>query len=163
MASQWKPEVTVAAIVERAGRFLMVEERISGRLVFNQPAGHLEDRETLIEAAVRETREETAWRFAPEALVGTYLWRNPDNERTFLRFAFCGSVDDHKPDQPLDTGIVRAVWLSHDQLLAQPGRLRSPLVLKCLEDYLAGARQPLASVATLVMDTALDVDAVVNL
>ena len=163
MSSQWKPEVTVAAIVERAGRFLMVEERVSGGLVFNQPAGHLEDRETLIEAAIRETREETAWRFAPESLVGTYLWRSPDNGRTFLRFAFCGSVDDHRPEQPLDTGIVRAVWLSHDQMLAQPGRLRSPLVLKCLEDYLAGARQPLASVATLVLDTAADVGAVVNL
>ena len=159
----WNPEVTVAAIAEREGRFLMVEERISGRLVLNQPAGHLEDRETLIEAVVRETREESAWRLQPEALVGVYLWRNPDNERTFLRFAFCGQVDDHRPEQPLDTGIVRAVWLSHEQLLAQPGRLRSPLVLRCLEDYLLGSRQPLSTVATLRLESALQVGAVVNL
>jgi len=159
----WNPEVTVAAIVERDGRFLMVEERASGRLVLNQPAGHLEDRETLIEAVIRETREETAWRLTPAALIGTYLWRNPDNERTFLRFAFCGSVDDHAADQPLDTGIVRAVWLSHEQLLAQPGRLRSPLVLRCLDDYLRGMRQPLESVAALSLETALQVDAAVNL
>jgi 8-oxo-dGTP pyrophosphatase MutT (NUDIX family) len=159
----WNPEVTVAAIVERDGRFLMVEERSAGRLVLNQPAGHLEDRETLIDAVIRETREETAWRLTPAALIGTYLWRNPENERTFLRFAFCGSVDDHQPGQPLDTGILRAVWMSHDQLLAQPGRLRSPLVLRCLDDYLRGMRQPLDSVAALSLETALDVDAVVNL
>jgi len=159
----WNPEVTVAAVVEREGRFLMVEEKIKGRLVLNQPAGHLEDRETLIEAVIRETREETAWRFAPEALVGTYLWRNPENERTFLRFTFCGSVDDHAAGQALDTGIVRAVWLSHEQLLAQPGRLRSPLVLRCLDDYLRGQRQPLDSAATLGLETALQVGSVVNL
>jgi 8-oxo-dGTP pyrophosphatase MutT (NUDIX family) len=159
----WNPEVTVAAIVEREGRFLMVEERSAGRLVLNQPAGHLEDRETLVDAVIRETREETAWRFTPAALIGTYLWRNPDNERTFLRFAFCGSVDDHAPEQPLDTGIVRAVWLSHEQLLAQPGRLRSPLVLRCLDDYLRGMRQPLESVAALSLETALQADAVANL
>jgi 8-oxo-dGTP pyrophosphatase MutT (NUDIX family) len=159
----WNPEVTVAAIVEREGRFLMVEERIAGRLVLNQPAGHLEDRETLIEAVIRETREETAWRLTPEALVGTYLWRNPANERTFLRFAICGRVADHDAAQALDTGIVRALWMTHDQLLAQPGRLRSPLVLRCLEDYLKGARQPLESVATLGLETALEVDAVANL
>jgi 8-oxo-dGTP pyrophosphatase MutT (NUDIX family) len=157
------PEVTVAAIVERDGRFLIVEERISGRLVLNQPAGHLEDAETLIEAAVREAREETAWRFKPAAMVGTYLWRNPANGRSYLRFAFCGSVDDHQPQQPLDNGIVRAVWLSHEQLRVQPDRLRSPLVLRCVDDYLLGNRQPLESVACLGLDTALQVDAVVNL
>jgi 8-oxo-dGTP pyrophosphatase MutT (NUDIX family) len=159
----WHPEVTVAAIVERDGRFLMVEERASGQLVLNQPAGHLEDRETLIEAVIRETREETAWRLTPAALIGTYLWRNPDNDRTFLRFTFCGSVDDHRPEQPLDTGIVRAVWLSHEQLLAQPARLRSPLVLRCLDDYLRGMRQPLEAVAALSLETALQFDAVVDL
>jgi 8-oxo-dGTP pyrophosphatase MutT (NUDIX family) len=160
---RWNPEVTVAAIVERDRRFLMVEERIGGRLVFNQPAGHLEDRETLIEAVIRETREETAWRLRPEALVGTYLWRNPDNDRSFLRFTFCGSVDDHAATQPLDTGIVRALWLTHDQLLAQPAKLRSPLVLRCLEDYLRGTRQPLDSVATLGIETATQFGAIVNL
>jgi 8-oxo-dGTP pyrophosphatase MutT (NUDIX family) len=159
---RFNPEVTVAAIVERDGRFLMVEERVSGRLVLNQPAGHLEDRETLLEAVIRETREETAWRFRPEALVGTYLWRNDDG-RSFLRFAFCGTVDDHQPQQPLDTGIVRSLWTSHQQLLAQSSRLRSPLVLHCLQDYLLGKRQPVDSVACLGLDEALHVDAVVNL
>jgi 8-oxo-dGTP pyrophosphatase MutT (NUDIX family) len=146
------PEVTVAAVAEQDGRFLIVEERVSGRLVLNQPAGHLEDSETLLEAAVREAREETAWRFRPEAMVGTYLWRNPANGRSYLRFAFCGSVDDHQPQQALDTGIVRAIWLTHEQLRAQPQRLRSPLVLRCLEDYLLGKRQPLDSVACLGLD-----------
>ena len=163
----WNPEVTVAALVERVidrePRFLMVEELISGRLVLNQPAGHLEDRETLIEAVIRETREETAWRLTPEALVGVYLWRNPDNGRSFLRFAFSGAVDDHQPDQPLDRGIQRALWLSHAQLLAQPGRHRSPLVMRCLDDYLLGRRHPLATVATLGLETAAQVQAVVNL
>ena len=157
------PEVTVAAVVVRHGRFLLVEERIAGQLVLNQPAGHLEDRETLIEAAVRETREETAWRFHPEALVGTYLWRNPLNGRSFLRFAFCGDVDDHQPQQPLDSGIVRTLWLSAAELQAQPARLRSPLVMRCIEDFLQGRRQSLDSVSALDLQTALSVPAVVNL
>src|SRR5262245_24171590 len=143
----WSPEVTVAAVVMREGRFLMVEERISGGLVINQPAGHLEDAESLVAAVIRETREETAWRLQPQALVGTYLWRNPDNGRSFLRFAFCGAVDDHRPRQPLDKGIVRAAWFSHEELRAQPARLRSPLVLRCIDDFLAGKRQTLDSVA----------------
>jgi 8-oxo-dGTP pyrophosphatase MutT (NUDIX family) len=157
------PDVTVAAIVQRQGRFLMVEEHISGRLVLNQPAGHLEDAETLVEAAIRETREETAWRLHPEALVGVYLWRNPDDGHSFLRFAFCGTVDDHRAGQPLDSGIERALWLSRAQLRAQPGRLRSPLVMRCLDDYLLGRRQPLETVASLGLETAVQVDAVVNL
>ncbi|HEX6396340.1 MAG TPA: NUDIX hydrolase [Steroidobacteraceae bacterium] len=157
------PEVTVAAVVVREGRFLLVEERIQGRLVLNQPAGHLEDRETLVEAAVRETREETAWHFHPEALVGTYLWRNPSNGRSFLRFAFCGDVDDHQPRQPLDKGIVRALWLTPEELQAQPARLRSPLVMRCIEDFQQGRRQPLASVSSLDLQTALQVPTVVNL
>jgi 8-oxo-dGTP pyrophosphatase MutT (NUDIX family) len=160
---RWNPEVTVAAVVERDDRFLFVEERIGGRLVLNQPAGHLEDGETLVEAVVRETREETAWRLRPEALVGTYLWRSPDNGRTFLRFAFCGVVDDHRAAQPLDTGIVRAVWLTHEQLLAQSARVRSPLVTRCLEDYLLGKRQSLDSIASVDLATVLEVGAVVNL
>jgi 8-oxo-dGTP pyrophosphatase MutT (NUDIX family) len=157
------PDVTVAALAMRDGRFLVVEERIAGRLVLNQPAGHLEDGETLLEAAIRETREETAWRFHPEALVGTYLWRNPDNGRSFLRFAFCGEVDGHRPEQPLDRGIVRALWLSPAELAAQPSRQRSPLVMRCIEDFIGGRRQPLDSVACLDLETALQVPSVVNL
>jgi 8-oxo-dGTP pyrophosphatase MutT (NUDIX family) len=160
---RWNPEVTVAAIVARGDRFLFVEERIEGRLVLNQPAGHLEDGESLVEAVVRETREETAWRLRPDALVGTYLWRSPGDGRTFLRFAFCGTVDDHRADQALDTGIVRTVWLTHAQVLAQSGRTRSPLVLRCIDDYLLGKREPLNSIATLTLETALEVGSVVNL
>ena len=160
---RWNPEVTVAAIVEIDGRFLMVEERTGGRLVLNQPAGHLEDRETLLEAVVRETREETAWRFHPEALVGVYLWRSPVTERSFLRFAFCGTVDDHQPKLPLDEGIVRTLWMPYEQLLAQPARLRSPLVLRCLDDFRRGSRQLLESVASVGLEDAMHVDSVVSL
>jgi 8-oxo-dGTP pyrophosphatase MutT (NUDIX family) len=159
----WNPEVTVAAVVRREGRFLMVEERIDGQLVLNQPAGHLEDGETLVDAVIRETREETAWRFVPRALVGTYLWRNPANGRTFLRFAFCGDVDEHRPGQPLDTGIVRAVWLSPAELAARPPRLRSPLVLRCIDDFLQGRLQPLDTVACLDLESAVRAPCVVNL
>lgn len=159
----WSPEVTVAAVVERQGRFLVVEERIGGRLVINQPAGHLEDGETLLEGVIRETREETAWGFTPEALVGTYVWRSPESGRTFLRFAFCGTVADHRPQQPLDAGIVRAAWFSRDQLLAQSSRLRSPMVLRCVEDFVSGRRHPLDSVAHLGLEEAVSVGSVVNL
>ena len=114
----FSPEVTVAAVVERDARYLLVEERIAGRLVLNQPAGHLEDRESLLAAVVREAREESAWHFVPTALVGTYLWRSPDTDRTFLRFAFCGTVEDFRAGQSLDTGIVRSVWLSREQILS---------------------------------------------
>jgi 8-oxo-dGTP pyrophosphatase MutT (NUDIX family) len=160
---RWNPEVTVAAIVELDGRFLLVEERVGSRLVLNQPAGHLEDRETLVEAVIRETREETAWRLRPDALVGTYLWRSPADGRSFLRFAFCGRVDDHRPQQPLDKGIVRTLWISHEQLLAQSERVRSPLVLRSLQDYLLGKRQPLDTVACLDLESAVHMDAVASL
>ena len=155
-------DVTVAAIVARDNRFLLVEERISGRLLLNQPAGHLEPHETLLDAVIRETREETAWRFAPHALVGTYLWRN-EQGRGFLRFAFCGEVDDHRPEQPLDTGIVRSLWLTAAEMRAQQARHRSPLVMRCVEDFLQGRRQPLDTVACLDLQSARDVPLVVNL
>jgi len=147
------PDVTVAAVAETAGRFLLVEERINRRLVFNQPAGHVERGETLLEAVVREAREESAWRFEPRALVGVYLWRNPASNRTILRFAFAGTVSDHDAAQRLDHGIVRTHWLQPAELEARRARLRSPLVLRCVHDYLAGARAPLESVARFREDT----------
>ena len=149
-----KPEITVAAITESDGRFLVVEERINQRLVFNQPAGHVEHGESLLKAVVREVREETAWRFVPASLVGVYLWRSPASGVTTMRFAFCGSVDDHQAAQPLDHGIVRTHWLSRADLQEREQRLRSPLVLRCIEDYLGGKRHPLDSVAHLDLLTA---------
>ncbi|CAN5304770.1 NUDIX hydrolase [soil metagenome] len=138
----WKPDVTVAAVVEHNGEFLLVEERVSGQLVFNQPAGHLEDGESPRDAVIRETREETAWRFMPEALVGIYLWKNSARNRTFLRIAYCGVCRDRDTTRPLDEGILRSVWLSRAELAACSSRLRSPMVLRCIDDYLAGTRFP---------------------
>ena len=155
-----KPEITVAAITEADGRFLVVEERINQRLVFNQPAGHVEHGETLLTAVVREVREETAWRFEPQSLVGVYLWRSPDSGVTTMRFAFSGTVDDHHSAQPLDHGIVGTHWLSRTDLQEREQRLRSPLVMLCIQDYLDGKRQPIASVAHLDLLTAHGIPAV---
>ena len=154
------PDITVAAVTETDGRFLVVEERINRRLVFNQPAGHVEHGETLLDAVVRETREETAWGFEPKALIGVYLWRNPSSGRATMRFAFTGTVADHDAKQPLDRGIVCTHWLSRTDLLEREQRLRSPLVLRCIEDYLGGARLPLDPVANLNLQTAPTIAAV---
>jgi 8-oxo-dGTP pyrophosphatase MutT (NUDIX family) len=143
----WKPDVTVAAIIERAGKFLVVEERIRGRLVFNQPAGHLEDGETLLQAIVRETLEETAWRFTPEALLGVYLWRSP-RRHTTLRFAFIGTVSDHDPRRALDPPVLAAHWFTRDELRTRSAQLRSDLVMRSIDDYLAGRRFELAAIGT---------------
>jgi 8-oxo-dGTP pyrophosphatase MutT (NUDIX family) len=148
------PDVTVAAVTETAGRFLVVEERINHRLVFNQPAGHVEHGETLFAAVVREVREETAWRFEPQALVGVYLWRNPRNGRRTLRFCFTGAVADHDAAQRLDYGIVRTHWLSPAELEQRTARLRSPLVLRCVHDYVAGQRRALEPLARLDLASA---------
>jgi len=155
-----KPEVTVAALVEQGGRFLLVEERIKGRVVFNQPAGHVEIGETLVDAVAREAREETAWRFTPHHLVGIYLLGGAARGRSILRFAFSGTADDHDSAQPLDRGILRTHWLTRAELLDRQPRLRSPLVLRCIDDYLAGRRHPLDLVAYLDLETALNVQAV---
>jgi 8-oxo-dGTP pyrophosphatase MutT (NUDIX family) len=154
------PDITVAAVTETDGRFLVVEERINRRLVFNQPAGHVERGETLLAAVVREVREETAWGFNPQALVGVYLWRNPSSGRSTMRFAFTGTVADHHAQQPLDRGIVCTHWLSRKDLVEREQRLRSPLVLKCIEDYLGGTRRPLETVGDLDLQTATSVAAV---
>jgi 8-oxo-dGTP pyrophosphatase MutT (NUDIX family) len=155
-----KPDITVAGVTEKDGQFLVVEERINQRLVFNQPAGHVELGETLLEAVIREVREETAWLFAPVHMLGAYLWRNPSNGRSTLRFAFTGTVSDHRASQPLDKGIVTTHWLSRAELLEREPRLRSPLVLRCVDDYLDGKRLPLDSVAYLDLHTASSVRAV---
>ena len=139
----WKPDVTVAAVVERDGRFLLVEENTERGLLFNQPAGHLEADESIVAAVVRETLEETAWEFAPEHLIGVYRWRPPGSEVTYVRFAFSGHLGMYHPNQALDAGIVRAVWLSPDEIRAGQDRHRSPLVVRCMEDYLGGIRAPL--------------------
>lgn len=147
-----RPDLTVAAIVEREGRFLLVEERVASSLVFNQPAGHVERGEQLVTAVIRETLEETAWNFQPEALVGVYFWDVPQRQRSFMRFAFTGRVTGHDPTRRLDRGIQRALWLSHEQILERRSRLRSPMVLRCIEDYLRGQRYPLALVREFVHD-----------
>jgi ADP-ribose pyrophosphatase YjhB (NUDIX family) len=141
----WKPHVTVAAVVQRDGKFLMVEEETEKGLQFNQPAGHLEECESLLEAVVRETLEESAYHFEPRFLVGIYNWRHPEKEITYLRFAFGGELVGHEPERPLDDGIVAARWLTLDEVRASATRHRSPMILRCVEDYLAGARFPLAA------------------
>ncbi len=138
----WKPHVTVASVIERDGRFLMVEERSGGKLVLNQPAGHLEPGESLIDAAIRETREETAWLFRPDCLVGVYRWYHAAKRATFLRVCFAGTALSHNGDQGLDDGIERALWLTLEELRDATQNLRSPMVLRNIEDYLAGHRYP---------------------
>jgi 8-oxo-dGTP pyrophosphatase MutT (NUDIX family) len=146
----WKPDLTVAAIVERQGRFLLVEERIRGRRVFNQPAGHVEDRETLLAAVVRETLEETAWHFTPEHLLGIYLWRAPVSGHSTLRLAFIGSVTDHDPIRTLDPPVLATHWLTREEILSRSSALRSPLVMRCIEDYLSGRRLPLDAASSSI-------------
>lgn len=137
----WKPNVTVASILESDGRFLMVEEHTPEGTRINQPAGHLEPGESIPEAAVRETLEESAYHFEPGALVGIYQWRK--DEATYLRFAFTGSILSHHSEQALDEGIIRALWLTPDAILADAARHRSPMVGRCIQDYLAGKRYSL--------------------
>lgn len=139
----WKPNVTVAAVVEKDGKFLLVEEHTSQGLRFNQPAGHLEADESLLAAVVRETLEESAYDFEPQHVLGVYRWHAPGTDTTYLRFAFTGRLLTHHPERGLDDGIVRAVWLTPEEMRACRERHRSPLIMNCVEDYLAGKRYPL--------------------
>lgn len=140
----WTPHVTVAAVVQRDGHFLMVEEAVENAIALNQPAGHLEEHETLLQAVARETLEETAWHFRPEELLGIYRWLSPRNQVTYLRFAFTGTLLRHEPARPLDQGIRRALWMTPEALRQSATSHRSPQVLRCVEDYLSGRRYPLA-------------------
>jgi 8-oxo-dGTP pyrophosphatase MutT (NUDIX family) len=140
----WQPHITVATIVEQDGRFLLVEELKHGRLVLNQPAGHLDPHETLRQAAVRETLEETAWEVELTALTGIYLYTAPSNGVTYQRVCFAAKTLRHHPDQPLDEGITRVLWLTREQILAERERWRSPMLLACIDDYLAGPVDSLA-------------------
>ena len=141
--TQWKPHATVAAIVEQNGLFLLVEEVTERGNRFNQPAGHLEDNETITEAVIRETLEETAYTFTPQALLGIYHWKHEHNDTTYLRFAFIGDANNHQPNLALDDGIIRAVWMSIEEIRANAHLMRSPQVITCIEDYLGGQRFPL--------------------
>jgi 8-oxo-dGTP pyrophosphatase MutT (NUDIX family) len=152
----WKPNVTVAAVVEHDGRFLLVEEETPDGIRLNQPAGHLDPGETPLDGAIREALEETARVFTPRALLGIYMARSASassassaSERepvTYLRFAFVGTVDEAEPGRALDHGILRTLWLTADEIRARMAEHRSPLVMKCIDDYVAGQRFPLSVV-----------------
>lgn len=139
----WKPNVTVAAVLECEGKFLFVEEETDEGIRFNQPAGHLECRESLSEAVIREVLEETGRTFVPESLVGIYNWRNERKDITYLRFVFTGRISAYDAARPLDQGIITTHWLSLEQIRAQTALHRSPMVLQCVEDWCAGKRAPL--------------------
>lgn len=139
----WAPHVTVATIVERDNRYLMVYEEAENRRVYNQPAGHLEPNETLIEAALRETREETGWTVKVTGVVGVNLYTAPSNGITYFRTTFIAEPLSLDAEQPLDTGILEAVWLTYEEILARKDQLRSPMTLQIIEEYRAGRRFPL--------------------
>lgn len=149
MTELWKPNTVVATIVERDGRFLFVEEEADGRAVFNQPAGHLDDGETLLEAAKRETLEESGWQVEPTDLVGIYLVAPPGKDITYLRFCFRARAISHDATRQLDKEIIRAVWLTREELIAEQARHRSPLVLRCIDDAIAGQSFPLSLIRDL--------------
>jgi len=142
----WKPNVTVAAVIERQGKFLFVEEETDDGIRFNQPAGHLDAGESLTAACIREALEETAWQFDPRALIGVYQWRRPSGDITYLRFAFSGELGEHQAERALDAGILRALWLTPAEIEALRDRHRSPMVMQCVADFLAGRRFPLDAI-----------------
>lgn len=147
MDTRFRPSTTVAAVIEKDGRYLLVEEETLEGLRLNTPAGHLEPGESPAEGCAREALEETAWQFTPTALLGIYLARFQRPQRgedvTYVRFAFCGELGAFDANRKLDTGIVRTLWMTPDEIRASAGRHRSPLVLRCVEDHLAGRRYPL--------------------
>jgi ADP-ribose pyrophosphatase YjhB (NUDIX family) len=140
----WAPHVTVATVVERDGRFLLVYEEADGRQVYNQPAGHLDPDESLHEAAIRETLEETGWHVKLTGLLGVNLYEAPSNGVTYLRTTFIAEAISHDPERALDTGIIEAVWLTYEEILARHNALRSPMTLQVIDEYRTGKRFPLA-------------------
>ena len=152
MNTRWTPSTTVAAIIERDGRYLMIEEHTPEGLRLNSPAGHLDPGESPLQGVVREALEETTCDFTPSALLGVYLSRfqraSTGEDITYLRFAFCGTVGEPNPELTLDTGIVRTLWMTPDELRACPERHRSPLVMRCVDDHVAGRRFPLETIIT---------------
>lgn len=156
MTYRWKPSVTVAGIIEQDGRYLLVEEHTPKGLMFNNPAGHLDPGESPLQACVREVLEETAYAFTPTALVGIYLSRfskpptpeDPEEDITYLRFAFTGKLGAHDPTRQLDTGIVRTLWMTMDEMKATQARHRSRLLIRCAEDHIRGIRLPLDAIYT---------------
>ena len=139
----WTPHATVATIIEKDQKFLMVEEDAEGKIVINQPAGHIEANESISDAALRETLEETRWQVKLTHFVGIYTYEAP-NGITYYRFCFAADAVKHHPNLPLDTGIIDAHWLSLEMIRQQSERWRSPLVIRCLEDYANGQRMPLS-------------------
>jgi 8-oxo-dGTP pyrophosphatase MutT (NUDIX family) len=148
----WCPHVTVACVVADGDRYLMVEEEVNGRLAYNQPAGHLDDKESLISAAVRETLEETGWTVELEHLIGVHQWRSTEHGDGVVRFSFAARALSHDPNRPLDEGIARALWLTRDEIAVLGERLRSPLVLMSIDAWLAGQRYPLGMLHSLLVE-----------
>jgi 8-oxo-dGTP pyrophosphatase MutT (NUDIX family) len=142
-SERWRPHVTVACIVADGARYLMVEEEVDGRLAYNQPAGHLDEGESLLAAVARETLEETGWTVRPQHLVAVHQWRSTEHGDAVLRFSFAARALRHDPARPLDAGIRRALWLTREQIAALGERLRSPLILQSIDAWLAGSRLPL--------------------
>jgi len=146
----WNPHLTVAAVIEENDKFLLIEETVDGITVINQPAGHLDDNESLLSAVKRETMEETGHTFSPEHITGIYQWQRPQTSDTYIRISFCGEYTHFDSSITLDKGIIRTCWLTRNELLNQNIPLRSPMVLQCIDDYLAGYRYPLSLIQNLL-------------
>lgn len=146
----WRPHATVACVVAQGERYLMVEEEVNGQLVYNQPAGHLDDHESLADAAVRETLEETGWHVALTHFIGVHQWRSSEHGEGVLRFSFAARALEHDAARPLDAGIRRALWLTREEIAALGARLRSPLVLLSIDAWLGGRRLPLDTLSSLL-------------
>ncbi|GAB2578733.1 NUDIX hydrolase [Dyella jejuensis] len=150
----WRPHVTVACVVADGDRYLMVEEEVNGRIAYNQPAGHLDDFESLQHAAVRETREETGWTVALTHLIGVHQWRSHEHGHMVVRFSFAATALSHDPRQPLDAGVRRALWMTRQEIANLGESLRSPMILMSIDDWLGGQRLPLSVVTSLTGGTA---------